>query len=396
MLFPGHLKAYLLSLLLFAFVAGCKTDGGDPKPGTQNAFLVTSTVKAQLTTQQLKDRLGSANPLFAAFVKYGVKVHTLTYKTQTPDGKEITASGAILVPDSPDPLAMVSQQHGTITSDAEAPSNYGPGSDAYEAATVFASLGYIMVCPDYIGYGASKSTPHTYEHRQGLAQASLDMLRAAREFCEDNNVKWDNRLYLTGYSEGGYATMALLKLMEDKFPTEFNLKAVTAGAGAYNKTAFMKQIVNAPTSGKAEFNRLYVWVLRTYNELYKINRPMSYYFKDPYAAEAEKGLNANISVSLNQTFTDAFKKAIADGSDKAFADAVADNDIYDWKPKTPLRLYHGDADDLVFYFNSKNAYDAMRARGATNVELITLPGATHYTGVTGYILGTYDFLSLMK
>jgi pimeloyl-ACP methyl ester carboxylesterase len=395
MLVLSQLKAYLLSLLLLAFVVGCKT-GSDPAPGTQNSFLTGSTVKAQLTPDQLKARLGSSNPIFAAFVKYGVKVYALTYKTQTPDGQTVTASGAILVPDTQDALPMVSQQHGTITDDGDAPSNYGTGSDAYQAATVFASLGYIMVCPDYLGYGASKSIPHTYEHRQGLAQASLDMLRAAREFCQDNNVKWDNRLYLTGYSEGGYATMALLKLMEDKYPTEFNLRAVTAGAGAYNKTAFMKQIINAPTSGKAEFNRLYVWVLRTYNTLYKLNRPMSYYFKAPYAAEAEKGLDANINVSLDQTFNDSFKKAINDGTDKDFAAAVADNDIYDWKPKTPLRLYHGDADDLVFYFNSKTAYDAMRARGATNVDLVTLPGANHYTGVSGYILGTYDFLSVMK
>lgn len=395
MLLLGPYKSYLLSLLVFAFVFGCQP-GTDPTPDTPNQFLVESTAKGQFTKDQLVSRLGAINPFYAAFLKYGVKVHTLTYKTQTPDGTEVTASGAILIPDAPDAVPMVSQQHGTITDDAQAPSNYGPGSDAYEAATVFASVGFIMVCPDYIGYGASKSTPHTYEHRQGLAQASLDMLRAAREFCEDNSVKWDNRVYLTGYSEGGYATMSLFKLMEEKYPNEFNLRGVSAGAGAYNKTAFMKQLINEKTSGKAEFNRLYVWVLRTYNSLYGLNRPMSYYFKAPYAAEAEKGVNANITVSLDQAFTDAFKKAVNDGTDTGFLNAVKDNDVYDWKPTAPLRLYHGTADDLVFYYNSKNAYDAMKARGATNVTLIPLEGSNHYSGLAGYVLGTYDFFSTVK
>jgi len=395
MLLFGKFKAYLLSLLVLAFVLGCQP-GSDPAPNAPNQFLVESTAKGQFTKDQLAARLGAVNPLYAAFLKYGVKVHSLTYKTQMPDGTAVTASGAILVPDAPDALPMVSQQHGTILDDAQAPSNYGPGSDAYEAATVFASVGYIMVCPDYIGYGASKNVPHPYEHRQTLAQASLDMLRAAREFCEDNNIKWDNRVYLTGYSQGGYATMAMFKLMEEKYPTEFNIRGVSAGAGAYDKTAFMKHIINQKTSGQAEFNRLYVWVLRTYNTLYGLNRPMSYYFKVPYAAEAEKGVSANIAVSLDQTFTDSFKKAINDGTDTAFLNAVKDNDVYDWKPTAPLRLYHGTADNLVFFFNSQNAFDAMKARGAANVTLVPIPGADHYSGAAGYVLGTFDFFSTVK
>lgn len=390
------MKTLLFSFVLIAWVTGCRTTGTDPDPVKNNSFLVSSTLKAQFTKQQLVSRLGAVNPAYALFLQYGIKVHTLTYKTQLPDGTTVTASGAILVPDSPNALPMVSQQHGTITDDASAPSNYTPGTEVYEAATVFASIGYILVCPDYIGYGVSKNLPHTYEHRQSLAQASLDMLRAAREFCKDNNVRWDERLYLTGYSEGGYATVSLLKLMEEKYPTEFNLRAATAGAGAYNKTGFMKQIVNEKTSSRSDYTRLYVWVLRTYNDLYKLARPMSYYFKEPYATEVQKGLAANINVSLNETFTDGFKKAVNEGTDQAFINAVKDNDVYDWKPKTPLRLFHGTDDDLVLYFNSQNAFDAMRARGATNVDLIPTKGGNHFTTVAAYVLGTYDMFSSTK
>ena len=75
---------------------------------------------------------------------------------------------------------------------------------------------------------------------------------------------------------------------------------------------------------------------------------------------------------------------------------MQDNDIHDWKPRTRTQLYHGDADDTVFYLNSKNAYDAMQKRGATNVELITMKGANHATGILEFITGTYAFFGTIQ
>ena len=218
------------------------------------------------------------------------------------------------------------------------------------------------------------------------------MLRATREFLSDNNVGWDKRLFIAGYSEGGYATMALQKKIEEETGNEFNLVASSCGAGAYDKPAFMKQIVNEPTSGITSINRLYVWVLLTYDRIYGLNRPMSYYFKEPYATQiAARGKDMDINVSLHTIFTDSFKKAINDGTDVDFLKAVQDNDVHDWKPRTQTRLYHGDADDTVFYLNSQNTYQAMQNRGATNVTLETLRGANHATGIIGFISGTYSF-----
>jgi dipeptidyl aminopeptidase/acylaminoacyl peptidase len=89
-------------------------------------------------------------------------------------------------------------------------------------------------------------------------------------------------------------------------------------------------------------------------------------------------------------------KGIADGTDTGFLNAVKDNDVFDWKPKTPTRLYHGTADQLVFYFNSQNAVNAMKARGATNVELIPIPGKDHGTAIQDFLLGTYQFFSSIQ
>jgi hypothetical protein len=95
---------------------------------------------------------------------------------------------------------------------------------------------------------------------------------------------------------------------------------------------------------------------------------------EPYAANVrDSGLNATINTSLNNILKPEFVKGINAGTDKSFLGALADNDVYDWKPVAPLRLYHGTADITIPFFNSEDAYNAMTARGATNVELIPLP-----------------------
>lgn len=398
------LASGLLSGLTLLGPTGCKPTKQEESITTPQPepVLLTSSLIGQYSPDQLKARFNGAASGFRFLIRYGIKVYRIVYTTTNTDGRTIQASGAVIVPDTTVALPLLSMQHGTITSEDGAPSNYKAGSEAYTFGSVFSSLGYIIAAPDYIGYGASKDLPHTYEHRNGLATASLDMLRAAREFLESNRTtgarsNWDGRLYLGGYSEGGYATLALQKKLEEEAPDEFNLVASSCGAGAYDKPTFMNEIINTRTSGEPSINRLYVWVLTTYDRIYGLNRPMTYYFKEPYASRiTAQGVGVSISVSLSETFTDSFKQAINDGTDTAFLNAVKDNDIHDWKPKTPTRLYHGDADNTVFYLNSVNAYNAMRARGDTNVELITIKGANHATGLPAYILGTYSFFNTIQ
>jgi pimeloyl-ACP methyl ester carboxylesterase len=340
-----------------------------------------------------KADISSINPLLTGYVKYPVKVYKVTYKTKNTDGTEITASGAVMLPVTDQRISMISVQHGTITTDAEGPSNLSPGSEAASLGTIFSAMGYIVAYPDYIGYGASSNLPHPYEHRSSLASASLDMLRAVKELLRaQRDVNWDEKLFIGGYSEGGYATMSLQKKIEDEASSEFNLRASSCGAGAYDKTAFMKHIINNPTSGVASYNSLYLWVLLTYDRIYKLNKPASYYFKEPYATQiAQNGNKVNINASFNTILTDSFKKALNEGTDTGFINAISDNDVYDWKPKTPTRLYHGDEDPLVFYFNSVNADAAMRKLGAPDLQLIKITGGTHSSSITTYLLGTLSF-----
>jgi pimeloyl-ACP methyl ester carboxylesterase len=373
---------------------GCNKSTDDPVVTPQPAaILVKNELIGTFTADQLKARYTGGLAALSLFVRYGLKVYRLTYNTTNTDGKAVTASGVLLVPDATTKLPLVSYQHGTILTDADAPSNYQPSSEVYQFATVFSSLGYIIAAPDYIGYGASANLPHTYEHRNGLATASLDMLRASREFIKAQTLNWDNRLMITGYSEGGYATLALQKKIEEEAPAEFNLVGSSCGAGAYDKPAFVRYIAANNTDGQSFNNRVYLFVLQTYARIYTPTRPYSYYVKEPYATQlaTRSATELNPTGSFNTILTDSFRQAILNKTDATFEAALADNDIHDWKPRTPTQLYHGDADNTVFFFNSQNTYDAMRKRGATNVTLNPIPGATHATGIQAYILGTSAF-----
>ncbi|ARK09982.1 lipase family protein [Fibrella sp. ES10-3-2-2] len=368
--------------------------------------LVGSTQLGTFTKAQLTQRIaasGIVDAQITAFlgllIQRDIQVYRLTYKTKNTDGTDITASGALIVPvalaaDAPFPI--VSQQHGTITSEAQAPSNFTDASEAATIGALFASNGYILSCPDYIGYGESKNVPHPYLHRQTEASASLDMLRAAREFIEKSSTKWNNKVFLSGYSQGGHATMSMLKMIEEQFPAEFTITATTCGAGPYNVEGFMRDLVTTTTHGIPEYNGLYVRVLQTYNRVYGLNRPMSAYFKEPYATTVQAtGGASSINVSINQAFTDAFKAGLTSNTDATFLTAVRDNNVYDWKPKSPLQLYHGTADNQVFYRNSTDAKAAMEARGAI-VDLITIPGKDHGPAIQEYLTGTFQFFSSKK
>lgn len=387
-----------MGAMLLVMPTSCRqsdlTESVTPIP---NRTLVSSSLIGEYTTAQLRSRFTGVNAPLQIFVLHGIKAYRLEYTTTNTDGKAIRASGALIIPSVSTPIPLISMQHGTITSENDAPSNFGSNSEAYSFGSVFASQGYIIAAPDYIGYGASKALPHTYEQRNGLATASLDMIRATRDFLNDQQINWDKRLMIAGYSEGGYATMSLQKKIEEETGSEFNLVASSCGAGAYDKPAFMKQIINERSSGVDYINRLYLWVLQTYDRIYGLDRSASAYFREPYASQVTaQGKDATINVSLNQAFSDSFKKGINDGTDKAFLAAVQDNDVHDWKPRTPTRLYHGDSDEIVNFLNSQNAYDAMTKRGATNVQLIPIKGANHGTGVLAFILGTYDFFGTIQ
>jgi pimeloyl-ACP methyl ester carboxylesterase len=398
MLFLRKNIHFVWVLWTLVFVTACDRTT-DPVAPAQNQYLVSNTQVAQYTREQVVTQLGSFGtqtgglPL-AALVQNGCTLHRLTYTTKNADGTDLTASGAVLVPTKTGPLSAISIQHGTIFNEADAPSYFAPNTESTTAGILAAAVGYLVVYPDYVGYGASKQVPHPYEHRKTTASTSYDLLRAVREFCKQTNIDWNNNLYLTGYSQGGAATMALQQKIESETPMAFALKAVTCGAGAYDKVNFTKYVLGSTTSALPAANSQYLWVMTTYNRIYNLNRPLSFFIKEPYLAQVQsQGVTASIGVSFNLIATDAFKNGILNGTDTEFINALKENDTYNFVPKTPTRLIYGTDDQQVFPLNSTNAFDAMKKAGATIVTLVPLPGKTHASAIPDHFTNSLQFFA---
>jgi len=379
--------------------AACKSNSPSPDPtattptpGAEAPVLADSKLIGEYSAATLAGRAAGV-PLVGALAQYPIRVYSLTYRTHTPEGQEATASGAVLVPVATTALPVLSYQHGTLvpSSENQAPSYYAQGSDVWSIVSILASTGYVVSAPDYLGYGASKALPHPYEHAASLASTSADMLRATREFCTQQKVSVNQKNFLLGYSEGGYATMALHKLLQEKYAATLPVAASAPGAGAYHKSAFAKYILQS--TQPLSFLSTYVWVLRTYDRVYALNRPYSFYYQEPYATQLQADPFSPVPSQASQLFAASFRQAVLNDSDASLSKSLADNDIYDWQPTAPVALFHGTADDYVPFFNSQDAYDAMQKRGATQVELHPIQGGNHFSSAAAYTLGAYGFIS---
>ncbi|MCU0447344.1 MAG: alpha/beta fold hydrolase [Microscillaceae bacterium] len=387
-------------ILIIVFLSACKNDSENPLPEAK--FLVKAELIREISANEIKNAAASVPgfpSLYLGLFTNDIRVYKITYKTPYLDGITIEASGALLVPKSSSALPILSLQHGTLLDpidEASAPSYFANESESQIPGALFASAGYVVLVPDYIGYGASKAKIHPYEHAQSLATACRDMLQAGKEYCERNGVNLNNKIFLAGYSEGGFATMALLKHLEENPISGIKITACAPGAGAYHKTRFAEYIVNSTTD--LNFLPTYLWVMDTYNRIYNINRPYNQLFNEPYATTiSQNGIFANNIPKNPQTLFKAdFIAGVKNGTDTQFINAFAQNNIYDWQPTAPLNLFHGTADDYVLFFNSQDAFDAMKARGATQVELTRLEGKDHFTGAVEYYLQTFSYFFKFK
>ena len=358
------------ALALAASLAACGgggnddtvTDGGgtppvrpaDPEGAGQ---LQAATLLGTVAAADIAAALTSEESLAQDVVpRYAVTSYRVEYLTTDADGKAVRASGLVSVPQkAPGAKSPVlSYQHGTLFRDAEAPSNNAVAS---EVAVVLASLGYIVLAPDYVGFGASKGTPHPYLLAAPSAAATVDFLTAARTWRGQANVADNGQLFLTGYSEGGYVTMAAHRALQTSGSSHLQqLRMVVPGAGPYNVQATMDSLV----------------------DLVRDEQPV-------IGALINPGFLRYLGGSVQREVRRLLLRALMPGDadvvyDARFIDRFLDDDVpyiaefssvHDWKPNLPVRLYHGQDDRTVPYASSASTLQAMQQRGAGDLVSLT-------------------------
>ena len=396
---PYRFEFKLLSLLLIGFLLGsCDSDTNPTTEAPTFEILEDYTYVSTHTENTLENlynlTLGTAS---STLDWESIELYRITYQTQTFEGEQIIASGLLLLPEdfnSAHPL--ISLQHGTQLSQSQAPSTANLLNSETAIGTLLAGQGFAVVMADYLGYQSSNQIPHPYEEQSTLGQTTYDMLRAGRELIGHLSHTLDDRLYLVGYSEGGYATMALHRKIESE--NSLSVSHSFPAAGAYNKTAFSQAVLQRDEN--LPFMTTYLWVLYTYNSLYpQLNRSWDQIVREPYVSLMENfnplGLQfsdlARIPQNPQQLFRPEFIQGVVQGTDTAFMEVLAANDNFDWAPQAPITLYHGTADTFVWPLNSQTAFDAMQQRGAT-VNYVEIEGGDHGSSVGPYIQAVFTQL----
>lgn len=343
--------------------------------------LLTSVPKSMLQSVASSNGYGA----YSSEIRHGVSVYRLVYYT-TYQGKEVKASGLVCVPQQlTAPAPIISTQHGTIFTQSEAPSNF-ENLSGYE---LLAAGGYVVLVPDYLGFGASKDVFHPYYDQRHSALAVVDMIKAGKVFLEQQKVPVNGKLFLAGYSEGGYVTLAAQKEIETNPGHGLQVTASAAGAGGYDLSAMLSGI----TSGKPYPYPAYLaYVLKAYNYTNSWNRPLADFFQEPYASKLSSlfngvnsggTINRELSTDPKKLFSPDFYNALKDtNGEKALKQALQDNSFLGWAPKSPTRLYHGTADSIVPFENSRLTYERFKAKGANQVEFIPIEGGNHGSAFT--------------
>ena len=216
---------------------------------------------------------------------------------------------------------------------------------SYQLVEFIASMGYVVVIPDYPGFGESSQIPHPYLIKEPTVKSLVDMLYTTKEIGskEFPGITFKNEYYLLGYSQGGWATLALHKAIEQDYNSDFNLKGASCGAGPYNILQLLEGIINQPDYPMPVYLAYIVNAYISYNQF---TNPASDIFNEPYASklsslftglltldQINNQLTTSITGLLNADFISGFSSSSKYSSVR---DALNNNSVTAWHSYKPV------------------------------------------------------------
>lgn len=333
--------------------------------------LISYTLNHSYSVKELDSLWKSAKiSKFMAEINNPLDVFEVIYETTWHDGTSIKASGIFFLPrEKRKEFPMICYGHGTQLVKARKIGFFGEQA----ICTAFCASGYMVAFPDYVGMGSGEKTA-LYLHVETEAAASIDLLRAVKELIAKEDAKQNKYLFLTGYSQGGHATMATLKVMQEKYPTEFKVTASAPMSGPYDLAGGQQEVIFKPYSYIAYLP----FLMYSYQEIYKCFNDSTCSFKAPYAemlpplydgTHSMSEVNKLMPEMPKDILTDKFLKEYATNDKFPFKLELLENSLCDWKPETPVLFCYCKADEQVSYKNAIVASETMKSKGAKNIKL---------------------------
>jgi pimeloyl-ACP methyl ester carboxylesterase len=336
-----------------------------------------------------------------------IALYKVTYGSRTPSGKMATVSGLLAIPRGGAPKGLVVYFHATTANRENVPSRYA-GNDKPEEAELavlaFASAGYAVAAPDYLGLGDHHGV-HPYPFGDTNCWSGIDLILPARDLANKLNAPIGPNLYVTGYSEGGGVAMWAARRLQEFNDPKRKLTAAAPLSGAYDLSG-----TQAKSMLETQSNITW-WGARVFLAAYagyamhggSFGIDLKDYFAPSFASYipfvfdqnlddehvvkklVAKAIQLGSFQKLDRITTERFRTAIRteDVSDP-FVRELSANNCYDWSPKSPLFLFCIADDFIVVKENTLKAIATMRSRGVgPQVASYYSLGGRKYSHMTG-------------
>ena len=363
--------------------------------GNQNDLIEDWMAKSTLPRATITGKIPV--DLFPDYMNY-----VFNYPSVDPFGNPCTLSGTITVNESmikdKKPFnGILLYNHFTIYETSQAPSR-----GAIEFPTGAALTSFIVVAPDYYGFGITEKEPQAYCISRANGRASIDAYLAAKRLIEDLNVKKGDDFVIAGYSEGAQTTMGVLREISERHP-EIKVKRAFAGDGPYD----INSMYDAITNGYTEMPSTVCNVLFAFNYFFKLGYDIHDYLKDPVAknfdawflSKQNKRRALDEELIKTKKTSEICTEAVLDTSSplsqrfkKAFsADALTSG----WTPRSDfdVMLFHDTKDDVVPVENFYAMRKFLKDNGIKTQEFVDEYSSevTKELGVTNHEISALTF-----
>ena len=290
-------------------------------------------------------------------------------------------------------LSLVSGQHGLTIQKSDVASLI----PALGYLGVFgASIGYAVIQPDYLGLGNS-DFPYYPVYQKSNGKVLLDMVDGVKGFACENDIKLNDNLFLIGYSNGGYNSIAMHEELSSR-PRDFDIDASVVIAGYYDlereKDFKYPEVIETPAW--AIYHSYVIDKTYNLNIIDKIiQKPYVDNLDDLFSGEySATYIDQKLTRYTEQLFTpeflneyetleifDDYKKAINSNS---LMNANIIGDIF---------LIHSKEDEVVPYGQSQNLFESIKSKGG-NAELVLLEKGKH--SPQDYVMSVVDALKWLE
>lgn len=344
----------------------------------------------QILSKEVPAQL-SDYPVTYPAARFAVKLYRITYHSVIPEmgNRPTLASGLLAVPvvvpqDKPPPFPVVSYQHGTVFSKTDVPSDPDASMEIRLILAQFAGQGYIVVAPDYFGKGSSVE-PDSYLTKASTQQACLDMLTAAKTASTTMHDTW-GPLFLTGWSQGGWATMVFLNRLESE---GIPVTAAAPICGPMDLFAIINHWIHAPATTDSVFiPELLALQLHACEHYYKIKGLTATAIRPEYQAAARDlyenkltwpGLLKKFPPHLAEMLNPGFIATSSLGKGR-YWEKVQQNQAYRWRSTTPVHCYYGKVDEVVPTFIAQLPIGYQKVMNGSETTAVEVTGvkANHH------------------